>query len=73
MNRCHVVPERGVPDIDEVIVSAAGQISPVGGPAEATDLLRVVGERRHVMLCHTHIMVVDITRARTTAKKTYGK
>jgi hypothetical protein len=59
----HLVTEGRVPDVEHVVVAAAGEVASVGGPREAAHLLRVTGQCGHVVICHAHVVVVDLARA----------
>lgn len=52
---------RAGPHAHQVVVASTSQVSPVGGPLQATHLLRVSTEGGNVMVCHPHVMVVDVS------------
>lgn len=51
------------PHTHKVVVPSAGQVTTIRWPPQPTHLLRVSCERADVMLCHTHIMMVDVSRS----------
>lgn len=63
-----LVRHGAVPDIEEVVVATGGEVPSIRGPAKATHLLTVIGQRPHVVLCHTDVMVMDGTGPRSTAQ-----
>lgn len=49
------------PNAHQVVVASTGQVSAIGGPLEPTHLLGVTGQGEDVMVCHPHIMMVDVS------------
>ena len=79
LDRCQVLRERvyglrlghvGRPDVEQVVVAPAGQMPAVCWPLEAAHLLRVSGQRGHVVVGHAHVVVVDVAAARPAENKT---
>ena len=57
-----------VPDGDQVVVGAAGQVASVGVPLQAAHLLRVQAQRGHMVSRHTHVVLVYVAGARARAE-----
>lgn len=49
------------PYAHQVVIASTSQVSPIRGPLKAAHLLRVRSEGADVMVCHPHIMVVDVS------------
>lgn len=49
------------PYAHQVIIASTSQVSPIRGPLEAAHLLCVSSQGADVMVCHPHIMVVDVS------------
>lgn len=51
-----------IPDVENVVVTPAGEVPSTRRPLETTDLLCVRSERGHVVPLNAHVMVMDCTR-----------
>ena len=47
-----------IPDTEQVVIAAAGQVTSVARPLQAADLLTVSPQRADVMGRHTHVVLV---------------
>lgn len=50
------------PYTHQVVVASAGQVSSVRGPLQPAYFLRVTVESEDVMVCHPHVMMVNVSR-----------
>lgn len=55
------------PYAHQVIIASTSQVSPIRGPLQAAHFLCVSSQGADVMVCHPHIMVVDVSRSGATA------
>ena len=63
---CVTLPDLSRPDVEEVIITTAGEVTAIWWPLESADLLRVTSEWTDEMLGYSHIVMVDTTTSRTT-------
>jgi len=62
-----MIASRLIPDTQQVVVGAAGEVAPVQGPLQAADLLCVGHIRADVMRRDTHVMLVYGASSTATA------
>lgn len=55
----------GVPDRDQVVISASSKLSSIGAPFKTANLAGVGHKLSDLVLCDAHVVVVDKTRAGT--------
>lgn len=55
----------GIPDADEVVIAASSELVAIGAPFKTTDFAGVTVQGGNLVLCDTHIVVVDQTIAST--------